>query len=99
VAGHDISTPTGTQHELLFEKLSPRNFEGLCLELPQHNGFADIRASGRSLGQARLRHDCPARRRVVSLPSRASTQLWPSRTLAEIEKVFALISTRSRKWT
>jgi tetratricopeptide (TPR) repeat protein len=81
---------TGTQHELPFEKLSPGDFERLCLDLLQHEGFTDaehLGAAGSEQGR-----DIVAWRdgKLWAFQCKRVRSFGSANALKEIKKVLAL---------
>ena len=81
---------TGTTHTLPFEKLSPRQFERLCLWLVEREGYTNAKhlgAAGREQGR-----DIIAWREgtLWAFQCKRRQRFGPQDALAEVEKVLAL---------
>jgi hypothetical protein len=81
---------TGTAHTLPFDKLSPRDFERLCLWLVEAEGYADaehLGAAGSEQGR-----DLVAWREGAqwAFQCKRVQTFYPKQALAEVEKVLAL---------
>jgi WD40 repeat protein len=89
----DRPPPTSTEHELPFERLSPRDFERLCLALVTEEGYASVRHPGASGTDRGI--DLAARRdgREIAFQCKRVRTFGPVEALAAVEKVLSLRGT------